>query len=242
MSRPFAFMAPAGGGPPPVDFPSTLALTGWWRTPFAGVPWAASASAGASTANGPLVTLGSDPTAGTAQNGKAPAQFTAASTQVVTNGEISTFFTAGAGAVLALVRFDSQIATISADHDPAIFCDGNNGYMGLAINTTGAKAWLYDGGYKIAYSAAPVSTGAYHLLRMRWDGSHVGITVDSLAEVQTAAGNIGSMIGHVAVGRANGGASLDGRILELMTIDSALSDGDYASVKTYVNARYALSL
>ena len=68
---PFAFWKSSA----PAFSIASLPWSGLWYASYAGAPWAARASAGASLANGDLVTNLSDPSTGAAQNGLTPADF-----------------------------------------------------------------------------------------------------------------------------------------------------------------------
>ncbi len=237
-----------GGASPSVFDPTTLALSGYWRAAIGtfAVPWPATASAGVSGTTGSLVTAGSDPTAGATQNGYTPAAFAAASSQYLTNPTImSTLFTAAAGTCLALAWFVSEATANAAVYlDAPLLCDDNIGNMGLAINSTGAHVFGLPAGL-VAKDSAAVSTGAYHLLMMRWNGTTLGITVDSAAEATVACGNLTGMTGAAWVGRSYVGPTstfLDGRVLELATATYAFSASDYTNFKGYCNTTYALAL
>lgn len=232
-----------GGGTAVFD-PATLALSGWWRGSYAGAPWAANASAGASLANGNLV-VGVAPSTGTAQGGFTPATMNG-STQYLTNPTLlSTLFTAGAGSIVCLYKAAVAKAPQAAGSeylDPYCFGDEGNGGLGLSFTTAGFKAFLYDGTYKTATVAQ--ATGSYALAVMRWDSTNLGLTVNSAAEITTACGAFAAGMAHpVSMGRSYAGTGmLQGDMLEVMCINSKLSNTDIANIKSYVNSRYALAL
>lgn len=217
--------------------PAALNLTGWWRGSYAGAPWGASASAGPSSTTGSL-SAGVAPATGAAQNGFTPADFDGSTQFLVNANDMSSTFLAGAGTIVALFRADTAAAPAGGFDDPAIFAD-SQGFVTLAFTTSGVRAYLAGLGF--VDSAA--SVGSYHLAMMRWDGSTLGITVDSGAEVSAASSPMGVLTGTIQVGKSSFTTTLfDGAILELMTSRVVFTNGDYANVKRYVNSRYGLSL
>ncbi len=221
--------------------PATLALTGWWRASYAGAPWAATASAGTSLANGGLTTNSDDPTVGTTQNGYAPADFNGSGNNLRNVTDITSFATTTASTIVALFRADTAAAPTGNIYDDAsLFIDANADY-GLSFTTSGVGGFATAGVYKSKYVAC--ATGAYHLVMMRHNGVNLGMTLDSAAEVTSVCGTLTALSGNIDTGRGYGAAHFfDGRILELMIAGVALSDGDYANIRGYVNTRYGLAL
>lgn len=227
-----------GGSLEPGFDPATLALTGWWRADFGGVPWLPTASAGSSGSRGNLVADSGTVTAGTAQGGHTPAHF--ATADLINATDSQTFFTTAAGTIIALVKPNASVAPSGNIYDdPCVYRD-NNADCVLSFTTSGFGVVAYDGGFKSKYVAC--ATGAYHLVRMRWNGSTLGITLDSAAEQTVSCGTLAVLTGAAFVGVGYGGGFLAMDLLELMMANTAISDDDFASIKDYVNARYALSL
>lgn len=221
---------------------SSLNLSLYFEASYAGAPWAGKASAGASLANGDLVTNLSDPATGTAQNGFTPADFNGSANNLASSVAASALFTTGAGSIVALFRADTAAApTGNVYDDPAIYHDAGAANTGLTYTTSGFTGFITASGvYKSKAVAA--ATGSYHLVMMRWDGSNLGMTLNSAAEVTQAAGNATVGAATVAVGKGYGGTFIDGRLLMLLTSTTKLSSTDYANIKSYVNTRYALAL
>lgn len=221
--------------------PALLSLSGWWRASYSGLPWAATASAGASGTTGSLVTNLSDPATGAAQNGLTPADFDGTANNAINATASTTLFSASAGTIVALFRADTAAApTGSTYNDPALYVDAGVANTGLTYTTSGFTGFVVvSAAYKSVSVAA--ATGAYHLVMMRWNGSVLGVRVDSGAESTVAAAAVTLSAGTVAVGRGYAGTFVDGRLLELMTSASDLS-ASYSNIKSYINSRYALSL
>jgi hypothetical protein len=148
--------------------------------------------------------------------------------------------------IIALFVGDTA-APLAADQvygDAAIFTLGGSN-LGLTFTTAGATGFAYDGAYKSNSVACP--TGAYHLVMMRTNGTTLGMTIDSAAEIRIACGPFingggAGVASRVGSAYTPGTPFFDGRILELMVSNAALTDADYANLKRYVNARYALAL
>lgn len=234
---PFAFWKPAGAA---VYNPATLPLSLWSRGSYAGAPWAANASAGASLANGDI-TAGTAPGTGTAQNGYTPADFNG-TTNVLANATAdTTLFTTTALSIVVLFYADTVAAPTGNVYDDAPFYRDLDGYQGATITSSGFGGFIYDGGYKSQVIAC--GTGAYHLGMVTCDGANLTVQVDSSGTLSTACGAMvhGGKTG--VFGQGYGGTHyFDGRIMEIMLAASVLSGTDYTNIKSYVNSRYALAL
>lgn len=221
--------------------PATLALSGWWRASYAGAPWAAVASAGTSGANGNLVTNLNDPATGAAQNGFTPADFDGTNDNLRNLTIDTTFYTSGAGSVVALFRADTvNVATGNIYDDPTLWRNVNSN-VGLSYTTSGFGGYGYDGAvYQSKYVAA--ATGAYHLVMLDWDATNIGMTLNSAARVTQACGALTLGGDAINVGMGYAGPCIDGRVLELMTAATKLTSTDFGNIRAYVNARYSLAL
>jgi hypothetical protein len=219
--------------------PATLNLSGWWRADYSAAPWVGNASAGSSGGRD-LVTASVDPTAGTAQNGKVPASFNGTSSLLVTSTAMSDYVSAGAGTIYALVYMPTAAADAGIGTNPGLLGEGA-GNLAIGYSDAGLEAAVYDGATKTVEVAA--SAAAYHFLEMSWDGVNLSLAIDSGARSSTACGNVFALGAAMNVGRnLMSGAYLEMRVLELMTSTVQLSNADRANVRTYANARYALSV
>jgi hypothetical protein len=217
--------------------PSTLSPSGWWRASYSGSPWGGDAG-GNVTAAGAAI-----PGTGAAVNGYTPADFDGTDDTLTHANDWSTFVTGTAGTVLVLFYADTAAAAAANTYDdPGIISDDNWGFN-LGFSDGGLGIAYYDGGWQEQRVAC--SSAAWHLAKLTWDGVNVSIGVDSGAMTTMAAGtlqfNAGSKltIGHAAVSLST---FFDGKMLEVFLKDSALIAGDIANYRSYVNARYALSL
>jgi len=225
--------------------PATLSLTGWWRASYTGAPWAPTASAGSSGANGDLV-IGTAPANGTAQNSLTPADFNGTTHDLVNaNDCLTTFGSFAAGTCWIVFLADSSVASVGAgvrveDTGIVVQDTGATGW-GITHSDDGVCALLYDGAYQEVVVAA--SNGDYHMAFVRWDSTLIELGVDSGAMSTLAAGAVdGGSAGGLAVGRNYSAAFFDGRILEVGFTDTALTDADRVNIRSYVNSRYALAL
>jgi hypothetical protein len=232
-----------GGGGPGVFDPATLALTGWWRG-YASSPWGGTTSAG--TSDTEALSEGTNPpSAGTTVNGHAPADFDGTNDRLLADigGNIDDFYNAGTYSGWALVYADS-VATDSTDpySNDAILSAQGASFYGVYLRSSGLVGlYHYDTGWTKVETA--FSTGGWHLVQWKANGTTMKIRVDSGSWASQAAGSIADVTNRFVLGENwNGGAHLNGKILDLGLIDSVLTDAEFDDIVAYVNDRYALSL
>jgi hypothetical protein len=225
------------------DFPSTLALTGWWRADWATSPWVGTASAGTSGSHD-LTTLGADPGVGTAVNGYDPASLNG-STQALQGAALSSFISAGAWSFEFLIKANSAVFDPGPGTRyglPNIASD-SGAYFVIAFSASGVSLEMADGINPASTLTVACGTGAWHLVRVWYDGTDLWLQVDNATASSETYGNLGSLAGTLQIGRNyDGTAFFDGEILEILTADSVISDPDAASISTYLETRYALTL
>jgi hypothetical protein len=238
--------------PPPAVVPGTspasLPLTGWWRD-YAGVPWHGSASAGMSGGRN-LDSAGSNPAIGATINGHGPAAFNGSVPNVLGSGSvpIADVFGTTAGSFFALFRATSAPAPGAATYqDGNLFGDHYNGEVGFGFSTSGITFVMYDGGDYVE-RAIPCGAGAWHLAQWKWDGVNTYGRVDGAAWTAWGGGtwvpsDVTVITNRLLTGAGYGnGVTFDGSILEIGVSNTALSDATFDAIRSYVNARYALSL
>ncbi len=233
---PVAFWKPSSA----VFDPATLSLTGWWRANYGGAPWTPTASAGSSGGNGNLI-AGTAPGTGTAQNGKTPADFNGTTHRLVSATATTSFVSQAAGTIVAVFLSDTANAQSAGYDDPTVLTNGNVEFA-MTFTSAGVSALAYDGGYRVVN--ATCGTGAYHIAMARWNSSIVGVTVDSGAEQTLSAGALASLTADTLICGSNyaSGAFFDGRLLDLMVTNTALTAANFTNIKAYANSRYGLSL
>ena len=227
----------------PAFSPASLAFSGLWLPSFSGAPWAATASAGVSGTTGALAASPTSPDTGSAVNGYTPASFAAA--KALTNSaNANVLFTGAEGTIIALFYANSAAAPTGNKYDDAALLHDSSVRMTLNFSSSGVGITCLDGiSYKQAITAC--STGAWHLAMGRWSGSNtVGITLDSASEVTTALGasvlTDGTDIYAGYYQPLN--TIFDGSALMLATAAYAVTDLEYADLKSWVNTTFALSL
>lgn len=224
---------------------ASLALTGWWRASYAGSPWVGTASNGTSGSHD-LTEATNPPAVGTAVNGLAPADFDGTNDQLSNASPITDFVSASAGSIACLFYADAAFAdggSTAYYNMPGLFMNSVNGYLALTFSTSGVRLGSYDTVSALFDSvAAACGTGAWHLGQGRWDSTTLEVRVDGGAW-QTMAKGVTLNTDGISVGTSFSAANFfDGKILELMSAQSRWSDSDFDNIKSYVNARYALSL
>lgn len=222
--------------------PATLSLDGWWRASYSGSPWTPTASAGTSGSNGNIITLGTAPGTGSAVNGLTPADFngttqslqldTASTTDILANASMT---------MIVLANADASTAAASDFYDDPGFVMDAGGNAGLVFTSSGVRAGVFAASTGQTTHIAQ-STGAWFMAAMRYDGTNVKCRVNSTDATPVAKGSP-TMSANTVFGRNYAGAKFfDGKVLEIMTAKTALSDADLTNIKSYFNSRYGLSL
>lgn len=224
--------------------PATLALTGWWRASFTASPWTPTASAGSSGANGNLAEATNPPTSGTAQNGFNPAAFDGINQVLTSANNFSTFVTGGAGSIWVLFYATAAAADAGAGlrigNPGLVFQDTGGTTFGIGYSDAGVTVAYYDGAYEELVIAASLNN--YHLAQVKWDSTNLKMRVDSGARSSIAAAAMTLSANPIVVGKNYTTGYQACRVLEVGTINSALSDADEDNIKSYVNSRYGLAL
>lgn len=223
--------------------PAVLALTGWWRANYVGSPWTPTASAGSSASNGDFAEATNPPATGSAVNGLTPADFDGSNDVLASATTLPTLVSVSAGTIIALFNADAVAADEGAGaaiSNAQLFTNAS-GHIGMSVSASGLRCALHDGAYREP-AANAFSTGAWVMGMMRWNGTVVEQSVNAGTATSTAAGNLSG--GNAVKTGANyaGTVFFDGKLLELMTIDSFLSDATLIQIKSYFNAHYGLSL
>lgn len=234
--------------------PATLSLTGWWRanstTQYQNSTgtWTGTASAGGSgSRNLTQATSGQRPADGTALNGHTPPDFDGFDDVEANATAISTLLSASAWRMWTLVNLDAIAANSAASYSNDCLVTDSGAFWGVFVrNNAGTHtvyAYQWDGAEKFASTTATL-TGAWVLIQARYDGSNIRLKVNSTSVVTGAAGSISTTTGTLSVGARDsaGNGPSNGRMAELGLLASAGSDADFDDIRTYVNARYGLSL
>lgn len=219
--------------------PSSMNLTGWFRTDFSGAPWVGVASSGSSGSKS-LVHSATDPTAGPTINGKTPANYTSNAT-LTDSTAITSYVSTSASGIAGLINATSAASPSGNTYDdPAIFRDTNADY-GVTYTTDGVRLFAYDGSYKEVH--ASVSTGSWHAFFAWHDGTHLNLQIDSGSPVTPVSCNtLAILTGSIVSGQGYGGVYIDMSVAELITSQSAWSGTDISNLLDYFNGRYGLSL
>jgi len=224
--------------------PAVLSLTGWWRASYSGSPWAGTASAGGSD----LIELAeaTDPPAtGAAVNGYTPADFDGTNDLLTANAASNALF-GGSGSFVCLLYADAAVTDGGAGtfyQYGTLFSDPTNAEACFGLSNSGFIASVLDSTVNYIEASTACATGGWHLAQCKFDGSNLKVRVDSGSWSSVGFSTFTPITpsNHQA-GKSYGGSYFNGRILEIMTADSALADGDFDNIKSYVNSRYALSL
>lgn len=236
VKRTYQLASEAGTGP------YDLSLSRWLRAQYTASPWVDRASAG--TSGGRSISEATNPPAqGTALVGVlTPASFDGTNDKFLDDQLfLDGYITASQWWVGLLVKVDTAAPpAVAAYDDEAIISDNNGGWL-VAITTLGVRAVNYDGAYK--------TTAHVLLLPDVWAwveawlvGGTLSIAVNGGTPATVASGNLTSLGVRAMRFGCNYDTSklFDGQIAEAMV--SATVPTDRAALRTYVNARYGLSL
>lgn len=241
------------------DFdPATLELSGWWRARPAGevdegdpinVPFAGVASAGTSGSKS-LAHVANDPIAGAAVNGFAPFNCAGKAKQLV-GDDMSTFVSPTGYTFVLLFKANSAGAPAANGYiEDAIVADtGGGAFFGCGFSTDGIEVYHFGTDLGTSYDGVvvPASTGAWHRVIARYDGTDLRVRVNGGSEATLAKGNIASDVGGAGnflrfndrfIGDQDHGA--DAAYLEMMFALEAVSDDDADNIDAYLVARYGL--
>lgn len=228
--------------------PATLPFEGWWRIPYAAPMmdprWSGTASAGGSGSRTLVRDVDVDPipTVGATLNGRATADFDKASGQALeTAVDASNFIAAGAWSLGMWVKVHSTAATSGAGFlDPAIFCDRNN-KLAATFSTSGVRFEFNDGSNK-AITPIACSTGAWHFLQAKGNGTNAYGRVDGGAWQSVGCGNLASLAGKFVFGKMPGVDFVDFELAEAFLAATAFTDGTFDALKASGNAYHGLSV
>ncbi len=236
------------GGSTPAFNPATLSLTGWWRANYTGSPWVGVASAGSSGSR--ELTEGTNPPAtGSAINGLTPADFDGtndmlnASTVGATN--LEHYFTTSAYSYSLLIWADSATADAGNSDGytmPGLIGDGSFATpMGCSFSSSGIRAWHNASGNWDSVAVA-CSTGGLRSVQVRYNGTTLSTRVNGGSWSDQARGNVGiSLAAGFRIGRNYASVFFDGKIVDIMTASTALTDTNFNNINAYYNSRYGTS-
>lgn len=233
--------------------PSLLALMGWWRASYSPSTWGGTFSAGNSGSHS-LTHATNAPSGGGVVNGFTPAQWISANSDLLQHsGAYTNFVSASAFTIICLIKTSAQPADAGAGapYDQCQVFGTEGGSINvplLTYSTAGFGAGFYDGSTWSSVRVA-AGTGTWHMVKARLSGGTLGVGLGSGAMSTIARGNVNaSSSTTIRVGQGDSGGAgvskfLDAEILELMVIDSALSDATInTDIRGYFNNRYALSI
>jgi len=249
MRRPGLLTARRSSGAATFD-PSTLSLTGWWRadgsTGYANSTGTFDGVASAGSSGSRDLTQGTAanrPADGTALNGHTPPDFDGTDDAVASASAISTFVSASAWFFWALVNIDAIANNnASAFSNDLVFGDSSQ-FFGIHLKANGGsplvQAYQWDGAEKKA--EASISTSTWTAILARYDGTNIRLKVNNGAVQTAAAGNITTLTGTTRCSHTTT-YPFNGRIADMGVMSAAESDARWDDIRTYLNARYGVSV
>ncbi len=210
-----------------------------WVEDYGGLPWVGKASAGTSGTHN--LTTGTTPGVGTAFNGHDTAYFNTGTKNIDGGGGLTwgDLISASAFTLQVIANFDSASALNVGrpDLDPSLIHSLNTNFY-MAITTSGLRGGYYDGvAYQVTPSVAHPADGTKACVQMKLSGGTISIRVNGGAWQTTTAANVRST--ELADG-CRFGLSMDGRMAQIMTAASALSDADLDGLYADAKSRFAV--
>lgn len=239
----YSFSAGGRAGSSGFD-PATLSLTGWWRTDFGGSPWAGVASAGSSS--GRDLSEGTNPpSAGSAVNGRTPADFDGSNDRLANATTAGNYWTQTAGSIICVFNADNATTDAGATsaHTMPAFVSTTNGYIQLTFSTSGVRMCTHNG-TSINSINSGASTGGWRYGWGVWDSTTLYAATDN-SSFGTVSHTVSASFSTdtIRVGtNFNASAFYDGRIAEIMFLATSLTGTERTNLTSYFNARYNLSI
>lgn len=232
--------------------PATLALSGYYQGSYAPNTWTGTASAGTSGSRS-VTEPTNPPTSGTPVNGFAPAAFNGTNQKLTDSSNLSSYVTPTEGSHWELFRATSISGGAAAGYDnPALCCDIAGGNWGMHVGGASNDkfiAYLYDAIVGAKKAEFTIVTGTYYLGQMRWKGStntaearlNGGAwTALSGAAFTSINGTLSSLYG---MGRDYSQAKFfNGEKLGSGSRLVLMSDAEFDSIRSYVLAKFGLSV
>lgn len=239
-----------------VTAPASLSLTGWWRAPFSSSPWVGTASADPTTAFKNLTEGVNPPAAGSPLNGLNGADF------VGTNDTLTTPSAGGttglilqSGWSIGILCVIDSISTSNAfyeNNDPLIYWNNGGDVVGISLSSASGglvSHWARDTVAMRQTTPTAISTGVPAFVQATFDGSNIRCRVNggawqTQAMTGGAFGTITSSPGTMRIGQRTLATAqfFDGKIYEIITASSAITDGQFDQIRTYMNSRYGITV
>jgi hypothetical protein len=231
-----------GGG---VFNPGTLSLTGWWRASFTASPWVVTSPGieNLSEATNP-------PAAGSTVNGLSPADFDGTNDLLHSTSNITSFLANTGGGIAVLFNADTlSAAATEAYDDRTLLTDTAGARVSLGISTSGLRFTAYNSAAWVKTTVANATyagTGNWAWAFAGWDGTNIWCSINGGSNDTVAIGAGKSVTLTTLTMRTglsyDGAHKYDGKILEIMTQQTAFTAGNISNIISYGNNRYGLSL
>lgn len=230
--------------------PSFSPLTGWWRGSFVSSPWGGSSSVGSGSGNsaGRNLTTGSfnPPNAVGNVNGYTPANFNGSGLMsLVSSLNSDNYFNSNAMSSWILFNAGSLVGDNGAGsrfNNTQFWTDTLHSIC-MGVSSAGLHACVYGGsGTELIVSFSSINS--WHLAQFKFDGSTIKLRVDNGAWSSLASTSSPAMTGTMVFGSRfdQGGSFITAQMLDIGFSDTVFSDTTFDNIRSYVNARYNLSL
>ncbi len=219
--------------------PSSLSLTGWYRTNYGGADWTGTASAGSSGTR--TLTTGTAPSNATTLNGMNVAAFDGSNDVLIQGtGTLDDYINAAAYSVVMLVRPKSAASAAGNIYDNDQIVSDSGGNFGVAWSSSGVAAWHYDGDWT-ATGWTALTGNTWAMVSSVYNGTDMSCRVNNGTAATQAQGNVSGLGVTLRLGQNFGSVFTEMDVAELMISDTELTT-QLADVKSYFNTRYGLAL
>ncbi len=229
---------------------STASLTRsgeWGPTSYAGSPWVGAVGGNLAEATNP-------PATSSAVNGYTGPSFDGVNDMLFSGSSCSAFYDAASYSMACLVyvaAFTLADPGAAVPYNIPVVLGSRASASGSPTGGpagTGASGVFrfghHDGGWKSA--AIAISTGTWTFIKVRYNGTVIGVGASNGAMATTAAGNVGSLTDSFGIGRDCGSNThfLNGTVMAGVTAKAAgqITDANFEKIRKAWNIKYRLSL
>jgi len=179
-------------------------------------------------------------------NGLPAVRFDGADDKLVSSDNISDYITPSNYTCFAV--FNPQQPTV--DYSAGVYLgnavlgDPYNGAWALALRGTNQPAvyGVHHDGSAYRNVGTLVRTGSWALIEWRYDGTRIHVQRQKGGDQTRTAANLGAAVGVLNVGVTYGANYFSGDMAEIIVYKTALSDADRAAVKSYLSAKYNITV
>jgi hypothetical protein len=157
------------------------------------------------------------------------------------NNTMDNYIDTGTHSYTVLMMIDPEVAITDSGtpyDNPGLFTEGN-GNFGIVYTSNGVTVYHFSGSYKTATRA--LGTGSWSCVAARYNAAtdKLSVDVDGTRNETSSVGDLASVAAGVHVAADfNPTKRFTGAIMEIIAIDSALTDAQMTGIRNYLKSRY----